>query len=493
MKFARILLSAASLFWPLVAAQAQTQSAGSQPAAAVVESATPGQTATLQRETTANPALLTVIDTSGTVRKTLPQLKQVAHDILAAAPDNSRFGVVTVNTEALKRIYESRDEALTHIDTLKAARGGFTDLNRATDAALALAQGEAGPTVIVYLTDGVVDVPTTFEDKSDFITVLRREFTPRPNIRVIVLNVNKGQLPKGVETLPPNVSFLALKDWLAARAEVANMLGTTIKQQLQPPAAPRPAPADVRSATQAPATLFGRTTLALAGLFVLAVVAAGAFYIRRRRRRRNTVEPDVMDESDRPENLLTAADLQAAETPVKAKAMPVVLLEVEERGDDYQEGVGQHIKVLPGDHLVIGKQPIASDLPFPELTQGQTLELRLEQESERLVLKAFRLRPDIAGALDAVTVNRRPAIEIFKLQEGDRLGVGSVTLRVVFTDESLLTLLGGDDADDEEFELPPAATVPEHNGSSQVSPLLPHGSHVSLRRPQGPAHTRFDA
>src|SRR5215207_3818184 len=125
MTFASMLFIAATLLWPLAAAQAQPAEV---PPATVV-SATPSQTTTLQREETAVPALLAVIDTSGTVRKTLPQLKHVAHDILAAAPDESHFGIVTVNTEALKRIYASRDEALAHIGTLKAARGGFTDLN----------------------------------------------------------------------------------------------------------------------------------------------------------------------------------------------------------------------------------------------------------------------------------------------------------------------------------------------------------------------------
>ena len=75
--------------------------------------------------------------------------------------------------------------------------------------------------MITYLTDGKLEVPADFIDRADFVSVLKREFTRRPDIRVVVVNVNDGKLPNRAEELPSNVRVIPLSDWTAARNEVA--------------------------------------------------------------------------------------------------------------------------------------------------------------------------------------------------------------------------------------------------------------------------------
>jgi hypothetical protein len=443
------------------------------------------------------PIIITVIDTSGTVRRALPQLKQVARDILAAAPDASRFGVISVNTEAQKKMFAQRVDAIAYIDTLKAARNGFTDLNRATDAALTLIQGEgeSRPTVIAYLTDGKLEVPDSFKDKSDFVTILGREFTPRSNIRVVVVSVNGGELPKGAQTLPQNVTFFPMTNWTMAQTEVAKTLVPQIREQLTATRAPAE-PVKATPATAAPSSVLRpRLVMVAAGLLIL-LLAGGAFLAQQsRRRKRNEAEAaQALSEYGGPENLLTEADLQAA--PPEPAPAQVALLEIERAAqhglsDDLPAG-RQRIKMEVGERVVIGNTAIAADLHFAELKQTQTLELRLEKDSTGLVLKAYRLRPDAPGALDPVSVNGQKAPMIFTLKHGDKFMVGPVGFRIVYADYRLLELLDGvgdiapvDAALIDTEPTQPALRDEPPFAQTQLPPLFTPGEHVSLRRRYG--------
>lgn len=469
--------------------------------------ATTGSAVRLEEAASKTPIIIEVIDTSGTVSRTLPQIKQVARDILAAAPASSRFGVISVNTEAQKKMFQQRAEAADYIDTFKAAKSGFTDLNRATDAALTLIQGEgeSRPTVIIYLTDGKLEVPKSFKDKSDFITVLRREFTPRPNLRVIVVRVNGGQLPKDTETLPPNVTFFPITNWAVAQAEVAKTLVPQIRDQLTAPTAP------AEQTKQAPVTAAGetaptlKTSLIIGGSLVL-LLAGGAFLLQHRRRRLINVSDGVeaLAEGEGPENLLTEADLKTALPEPKPAQM--VLLEVERAeqhglADDLPPG-RRRIKMQFGERLVIGNTAIAADLYFTELKQTQTLELRLEKEATAVALKAYRLRPDAPGVLDAVLINGQPALKIFTLKNGDKLTIGSVVIRIIYADYGLLELLDNvsEVAEDEvEAVLPnvePVAAPTSQDESTfthqRMPPVFTPDERVSLRRRYGSERSRLD-
>ena len=512
MRLARISMLISLLFWLPAMAQTIPPAPTTVNAERIVtQGGTPQQSAattdsvTGRQETASKaPIIVAVIDTSGTVRRTLPLLKQVARDILASAPDTSRFGVVAVNTEAQKKMFQKRADASTYIDTLKAARSGFTDLNRATDAALTLVQGEgeSRATVIVYLTDGKLEVPDYFNDKSDFITVLGREFTPRPNIRVIVVSVNGGQLPKGVEALPPNVTFFPITNWTVAQAEVAKTLVPQIREQLAPSSAPvestkASAPAPTETSYRMP------TGLVIVGLLIL-FLAVGPFLLRRSRQQRNKEdETSLLVKSDGPENLLTEADLKAA--PPEPAPAQIVLLEIEraeQHGleDDLPLG-RRRIKMQVGESVVIGKTAIAADLHFTELKQTQTLELRLEKDAANVALKAFRLRPDAPGVLDSVLVNGQQSPKIFSLKNGDKLTVGSVIFRVVYADYRLLELLDGVSSiatEEAEAALPdvePTSPVSQEESTfahPRVTPIFTPDEHVSLRQRYGSERSRLD-
>lgn len=520
MRLALISLLIALLFLVPATAQTRPPASASSSAQNVVAqngipspSAMPTDQATgsgARRDTalTRPPIIVAVIDTSGTVRRALPQLKQVARDILAAAPEASRFGVIAVNTEAQKKMFLNRADAAAYIDTLKAARKGFTDLNRATDAALTLIQGEgeSRPTVVAYLTDGKLEVPDSFTDKSDFITVLRREFTSRSNIRVVVVSVNGGQLPKGAETLPPNVIFFPITNWTMAQAEVAKTLVPQIREQLTTSNAP--VEPTKQTATPAEASDMRTSLIVAAGLLIL-LLAGGIFLSQRsRQRKRREEEAKALAEGESPENLLTEADLRAA--PLERAPVQIVLLEIERAeqhglADDLPVG-RRRLKMEVGERAVVGNTAIAADLHFTELKQTQTLELRLEKDSAGVALRAYRLRPDAPGALDPVLINGQQAPKIFTLKHGDKLMVGSVVFRVVYADYRLLELLDGvgdiatDDADatisDIESSLPsPTPSTPRDEPpftQPGLPPLFTPDEHVSLRRRYGSERSRLD-
>lgn len=463
-----------------------------QPRAAVAPSANvgrppqvyPAQLPAAGDAAAAAPVLITVIDTSGTVRRELATLKEVARALLAAAPDNSRFGVVTVDSDSEKSLFARREEAAAYIETLTAARGGYTDLNRATDSALALVQREGAgrPVVIAYLTDGKLEVPRTFRDRSDFVSVLRREFTPRPDLRVIVINVNGGVAPQGAETLPPNVNVIPLKDWSAALAAVTGTLAPQIGRQLSPPAAAPP------PAAPPPDESWSARTWVVACGIVVALMAAAGYALARRRRRALAGAGADAARADAPENLLSEADMKQARAP---EPEPLAVIEAEAG----ESGARRQFRMEIGERVVLGRTAIAADVVLPGLGQTQTLELRFEKEDGAPALKAYRLRPDALGQLDPVTFNGQPAPPIFTLGHRDRLSVGEWALQLTFTDRKYLPLLGGDDrgvgralTEEAPEAAPPAAGAGAgHPPVLDATTLFRPENYVPLRRRGGSA------
>jgi hypothetical protein len=426
------------------------------------------------------PINITVIDNSGTVRRPLPLMKKIAEDILTASPDNGRFGVVVVSTEARKSMFDKREDAIAFLQSVTPTRRGFTDLNRATDAALALVHGEGAsrPTVITYLTDGKLEVPADFIDRADFVSVLKREFTRRPDIRVVVVNVNDGKLPNRAEELPSNVRVIPLSDWTAARNEVTKTLVPEIRQELSAAritVAPNsPQISQPNSGSGAPAK-WSLRTIGMVTVGALILVVSTGVLLNRYRRKPKDVGKDLDHVEPLPENLLTAADIKTLPEPAPE---PVALLEA----DLSQPQVftqGPRIKLELGERVVIGKTPIASDITLPSLKQTQTLELRFQKNDSGATLAAYRLRPDVKGLLDSVLLNERPAPLTFELSHNDRLSLGGLAFRVVFTNQTLLSLLDGL-ADQKE-----SLALSETGELSFTEKVFAADEHVSLRQRPG--------
>jgi hypothetical protein len=267
-----------------------------------------------------------------------------------------------------------------------------------------------------------------------------------------------------------------------ALSELRKTVVPQIREYLAPPPAIAP-PSAPPSAPEA-RSQWGATTLIPLALVVVAAFAL-ALLILRRRAQQGPVKEDVLASTERPENLMTESDL--ASTPVREPdPEPVVLLEMNS-ADGHGPDERRRIKIELGERIVIGKTPIAADLAFSKLRQAQTVELRFDKEGEAPTLRAYRLRPDVRGVLDAVKANDKQAPPIFILRHGDRLTIGDINFRVVFTDQKFLPLLtdvsvaegGRSDRLADPLPTTPALSPPV---PPSEEPLLAPKEHFSLRR-----------
>lgn len=386
--------------------------------------ATPDPSETVGK--TFRSALIDVLDTSPSTAKKLDQMKDVARQLLQAAPPESALGVVGIDSQAIKKLFAQPATADRFIQSLVAG-GKFSDLGRGTDAALSLVQeANVDRAVIVYLTDGDLTVPKSFKDQADFTKILVREFTSRPGIRVFVVNVGGRPLAK-LDMLPPNVTVLSLSNWQA----VMNELQQTMKPQIQSHLAessPTTSPTSQPVVLATPHRSYFYTTWSVAlGLLTLALFAA--IFIWKRSRRRSTKSL-----IETPEKLMRPEDLKPVE-PEPAPE-PVALLEIESNGEFDAGGLGQFISIRQGETVTLGGSPFAASRYLVGLKQAQTLAVAFEG----LTLKGFRLRPDKPHEVDEVKLNQSDAPIEFIIKDGDLLTIGSYRIKPLFTDEASLAL-----------------------------------------------------
>src|ERR1051325_1607786 len=236
--------------------------------------------------------LVTVVDTSPSVGRYWKEMQQAAKQIIAGAPEQSSSAVVGIDAEAVKSdVFDParKADAIKFVDGLTIG-GRFTDLARGTDAALSVLQG-ANPNrcVLVYLTDGKLTVPNTFREKGTFYDLLRREFSPRNNVTVLIVNV-RGDNAMMNESLPPNVKIFPLKS--------ASELPDIVRQTLSP-AINEKLTATTSPASQSPLQISGSNNRAywIAGVAVISFLGLSFLVLRKRLRRQKS---DGLD--DGPEN-----------------------------------------------------------------------------------------------------------------------------------------------------------------------------------------------
>ncbi|HLM62284.1 MAG TPA: hypothetical protein VK308_15890 [Pyrinomonadaceae bacterium] len=377
-------------------------------------------------------ALIVVADTSPSVKNQLAEIKSRGKEILAFASPCVRFGVVSINWEAVKKSFADKAEADKFIDSLTVS-GQYTDLNRGNDAALSLLPS-SGKSVIAFMTDGKATVPSTFKNKESFIEILRREYGARPNVRVFVLNVKGEPMAQG-ETLPANVTIIPIADWQAARTVIAETLAPEIKQQLAIQKTP-----DNSVSTEEPKGVEESWTsnkLIFAAVGAVALVALAAILIVWRKRRNRLAASQEILLSDQPENILRDEDLQPTRAPEPAPESVLMVEAVNKKDGQFA------ISPLRGfinlnERLIVGGSRLLAGMHLAELCQSQTLEISFDGKAAGVI----RLRPSDGESLDAVLVNEQPAPKSFLLipNEPHQLTVGGYELRLVITDESMIEL-----------------------------------------------------
>lgn len=380
-------------------------------------------------------AIILVADTSPSVKNQLNEIKLRGKEILAIAPPCTRFGIVSINWEAIKKTFADKTEAENFLDSLTVG-GKYTDLNRGIDAALSLLPS-SGKSVVVFMTDGKATVPATFKNKESFIEVLRREYSARPEVKVFVLNVKGEPLAKG-ETLPPNVTIIPISDWQAARSVIAETLAPQIKQQLAAPPTPNNPTRTEESNQPEKTAVFNKNLILISGAIIAVAALVGLFiFLRVRRNRLRKQEENLL--SEQPENILRDEDLQK---PVAEETVPEAVLMIEAINVKNENG---HFAISPQrsflhikERLTIGGSRLLAGMYLESLNQSQTLEISFDGKIAGVV----RLRPDAGESLDAVILNGQNAPKCFLLNpnEPNQLLVGAYELKFTLADESVIEL-----------------------------------------------------
>jgi len=377
--------------------------------------------------------LVQVIDSSPSVRAYWKKMQQAAKDIMTSAPPTASVAIVGIDAEAVKsEVFEPsrRSDAMQFVDGLKIG-GRFTDLARGTDAALSLLQG-ANPaqSVLIFLTDGELRVPRNFRNRSTFYDLMRREFTKRTNVTVLVVNV-RGTDAAANEVLPQNVKILPLKSATELPRIIEQTLSPMINDKLT--VAPTPLPKPVEQSREAASN----RGYWIGGIGVAAsILAAVALFVWRRNRGHQTKRASY---ESTPENLLRPQDLEP-QAPASVASEPVVLL----TADGFNKKTGRRMPpsrtiIRAGETVTIGSSRFV-ELSLEGLKQAQTLRVGFDGK----VVHVDRLRPASIGELDKVFLNQQPAPIQFKLTEEDALTVEDFNLQLTVTTEELVstTLVG---------------------------------------------------
>jgi hypothetical protein len=373
-------------------------------------------------------ALLVGIDTSPSTSPVLREMKDVAKRLAEVAPEGAQVGVVGFDSQAVKRLFADRTEAMNFIDSLSCG-GKYSDLDRGVDGGLALLQeASATKAAAVFLTDGRVELPRKFRDKSDFVQILKREFTARPNVRVFVINVRGGKLA-GLETLPQNVTVLSLTNWRDAAAEIEKGLAQQIKEQLAPP------PTPVRAVTKEMPGIMkaergSSTGLILVGVAAFALVTLTVIVLRRRRKGSSVTSSPLREDALRAEDLEPQRSAQPAREAV-------MILEFMNVAMPARGALPLRHVLRRGEKVLVGGSAFASGVGLPGLKQSRTVELAFDGE----FLTCVRLRPDRHGEVDPVSLNRVDAPVTFPVGPADDLLVGDYAVRTMYADEESLALV----------------------------------------------------
>lgn len=390
----------------------------------------PTQSSTENIQTESKPFVIVAADVSISVKKSAEKMRNILQQIVLATPENSVIGVVTVGTQSEKRVFSSREEALLYLSTIN-ANSSYTDLDRGTDSVLAVMQETKATksTLVIYLTDGEVSLPKELKNKVDFKTILTREFSVRPDVRVLVLNVAS----KTMDTtgLPPNITVVPLSNWEEAEKQMKETLAVQIQQEL------RTAPVSESEETKEVPSLETNASRGsvlvwrlVIGLIIAAIATLGWFWIRRRNQ--STVITEEIKDLE-PQNLLRPEELlrQRNESPSGLVAMI----------DFYDGKISRSKILLAEERRVIGKSTTA-DLTFSSLKQENSLEIKFDGKQ----VSVFRLHPQTYYEVDEVWLNQTKASlnqTIFHLQNSDLLKVGNIQISVKIVESSVAQILAG--------------------------------------------------
>jgi hypothetical protein len=376
-------------------------------------------------QTLREPLLVLVIDSSPSVRPYWPEMQRAAQELIRNAPAQAAVAIVGIDAEARKSdIFAParRSEAFAFIQSLRIG-GKLTDLSRGTDAALALLQ-QADPArgMVVYLTDGKLVVPINFRQRGSFFELLRREFTPRRNIEVRVINV-QGDQASPAEKLPSNVRFIPLASASELPGTIAGHLTAQIEEALGNAPAPLPsvAPSGLSANRQANWLTYGLPVT------LLLLTGVAALIVRRRRKSRLAALAAANGMAgEPPPDVLREQDLMSSNEPSLETEPPVVLITASDGAD--RRGQMRRRLVHPGEQAIIGNNRFA-DLCLPGLRQARALQLRYDGHT----FKVFRLRPQTGEELDDVKLNEAMAPVEFYVSEKDVLCVGDFRLNFLVT------------------------------------------------------------
>lgn len=371
-------------------------------------------------------ALLVGIDTSPSTGPVLAEMKAVGQHLLDAAPDGTQVGIIGFDSQSLKQLFSERAGASRFLESLSAG-GKYSDLGRGVDGCLALLEeSSATKAVVVFLTDGRVELPRKFRDKSDFAQILGREFAVRPYVNVFIIKVGGGKL-SGLETLPQNVNVILLSNWQGAAAEIEKRLAPQIREQLSIVQTTTSA-SPVQPAVRKNVAGLSSTQSIFAGVALVFLVIVLAAVFRRKKGSAALALPAR-------EDALRAEDLEP-ERSLEPVQEPVMIIEVTNTITSSLGALPERHVLRPDEKVFLGGSAFASGLSLAGLRQSRTVELTFDGAA----LECVRLRPDVPGAIDSVSLNRRDAPLSFRVGLDDELRIGDFTLRVLLADEESLAL-----------------------------------------------------
>lgn len=381
------------------------------------------------------PALVLMPDISRSVKSSNAKMRSVMRRAVESAPGDTIFAIVTVGTKPEKNIFKTRAEAIDYCESLR-ADSRFTDLSGATDAALAVLQElePTGPTLFLYLTDGRISLPRAMQTKDDFVAILSREFSRRPNVGVWVLNVSAS--PIATDTLPPNIKVVPLANWDEAQKQMESTLVPDLRRELTPMVAEQPPTSVEEPEAIVVGTTFGPlgpTELVALGGLVIAFGIASTFAWTQFRRR-STKSIDAADggiaagTEDEPADLLRLEDLNRRVSEETMQMVAVVEVITESGRRDRQ--------LFEGDRLVFGNST-DTDVYLAGLKQARSLEIRFD----RTGATGFRLRSH-STEIDTVKLDGADAPIRFQIEPGSRLMIGDAEVYVRIMNEKVAAILG---------------------------------------------------
>lgn len=388
----------------------------------------PTQSATANVQSAVKPTVILVPDISFSIKKSAEKMRNVLQQIVNAAPENSVIGIVTVGTQSEKKIFSNRDEALSYLSKIN-ANSSYTDLERGTDSVLAVMQETKAtkPTLIVYLTDGEVSLPKELKNKADFKTILMREFSVRPDVRVMVLNVaSKAMVTSG---LPPNVTVVPISNWEEAEKQMKETLAIQIHQELK--TAPVAETKLEEKETASLTTNAPRSSVLIwaAVLGLITATAFGWFYRIHRRKQSAKIAEEIKEPE--PQNLLRPEDLLRQSNESSSGLAAVV---------EFYDGKAVRSEILLAeDRRIVGRAATA-DVKFSSLKQENSVEIKFDGKE----VSAYRLHPQTYYEVDEFWLNQTKVPlnqTIFRLQNSDLLKVGDIQISVKIVESSVAQIL----------------------------------------------------